>query len=181
MFSTSLLRLAWGCAALTAMAGCAMPSDDAKHLAAENTRSPTAEVAAPPSQNESKDRNESKETVKSETTAGTVKLPAYEVRESAISDFGISVRTNFEVKWAGKIEWMRVSAVSASSSAAHAGLAPGDQILAIDGQLITEMDKATMLDALFQRKKGDSCRLLILGQNDSLPRFVTLIANRAGS
>jgi S1-C subfamily serine protease len=107
-----------------------------------------------------------------------VTLAAYEVRESAISDFGMSVKTNFEVKWGGNVEWMTVTAVAAGSSASRAGIAAGDRILAIDRRKISEMDRDDMLDALFQRKKGDRSRLLVLRPREGLPRFVSLIANR---
>jgi membrane-associated protease RseP (regulator of RpoE activity) len=107
-----------------------------------------------------------------------VALEAYEVRESAFSDFGMSVKTNFEVKWGGNVEWMTVTAVAPASSASRAGIAAGDRILAIDGRKISEMDRDAMLAALFQRKKGDRSRLLVLGPREGLPRFVSLIANR---
>ena len=100
------------------------------------------------------------------------------MRESAFSDFGMSVRTNLEVKGGGRIEWMVVTRVAADSSAARRGIAPGDQILAIDGRKITEMDRDAMLEALFQRKKGDRSRLLLLGHREALPRFLDLVANR---
>jgi membrane-associated protease RseP (regulator of RpoE activity) len=107
-------------------------------------------------------------------------LAAYEVRESAFSDFGMSVKTNLEVSWGGAVEWMFVTRVAAGSSASNVGLAPGDRILAIDGRTVSEMDREAMLAALFQRKKGDQSRLLVLGQREALPRFVTLVANRPG-
>ena len=108
----------------------------------------------------------------------TSTLAAYEVRESAFSDFGMSVKTNFEVKWGGNIEWMVVTGVAAGSSASRMKIALGDRILAIDGRKITEMDRDAMLDALFQRKKGDRSRLLVLGHREALPRFLIVIANR---
>ncbi len=108
-------------------------------------------------------------------------LPAYEVRESAFSDFGMSVKTNFEVKWGGNIEWMVVTDVAADSSAARVGIRTGDRILAIDERLVTAMDRDAMLDSLFQRKKGDPARLLVLGLKQALPRFVTVVASRPAS
>jgi S1-C subfamily serine protease len=107
-------------------------------------------------------------------------LQAYEVRESAFSDFGMSVKTNFDVKWGGTVEWMLVTAVAAGSSAARTGIVAGDRIMAIDGRRVTELDRDAMLDLLFQRKKGDTSRLLVFGQKDAFPRFVTLAASRPG-
>ncbi len=111
-------------------------------------------------------------------TPAPAKLAAYEVRESAFSDFGMSVKTNFEVKWGGGIEWMLVTGVDPGSSASRTGITLGDRILAIDGRQIKDMDRDTMLDRLFQRKKGERSRLLVLGQREALPRFVVLVANR---
>jgi membrane-associated protease RseP (regulator of RpoE activity) len=105
-------------------------------------------------------------------------LATFEVRDSAISDFGMSLRTNLEVKWGDFVTWMRVTAIDPGSSADAAGLHPGDRILAIDGTEITKLDRDAMLAALFYRKKGDRIRVLTLGVGQPLPRFVTLRANR---
>ena len=90
----------------------------------------------------------------------------------------MSVQTNAEVSWAGPVDWMRISAVDPGSAAARANLLPGDRILAIDGILITKLEKTQMLDLLFHRRPGASSRMLILGQHGPLPRFVTLVARR---
>jgi predicted metalloprotease with PDZ domain len=108
-------------------------------------------------------------------------LEAYEVKESAFSDFGMSVKTNFDVKWGGTVEWMLVTAVAAGSSAARMGIVAGDRIMAIDGRRVTDLDRDAMLDLLFQRKKGDTSRLLVFGQKDAFPRFVILAASRPGA
>lgn len=113
--------------------------------------------------------------------AERVALKAYEVREAAFSDFGMSVKTNFEVQWGGKVEWMSVNAVADGSSAARGGLGLGDQILAIDGQLVAGMEREAMLTRFFQRRTGESSRLLVLGHRQAMPRFVTLVAKRPGS
>jgi C-terminal processing protease CtpA/Prc len=105
-------------------------------------------------------------------------MAAYEVRESAFTDFGMSVRTNFEVKWGGDIEWMRVSAVAAGSSAARQGLVPGDRIMAIDGEPVTKLGRDSMIEKLFLRETGDRVEILVLGPAKALPRFVILTANR---
>jgi hypothetical protein len=111
-------------------------------------------------------------------TAPAEVLPAFEVRDSAISDFGMSLRTNLEVKWGDFVTWMRVTAIDPGSSADAAGLHPGDRILAIDDTEVTKLDRDAMLAALFYRKKGDRIRVLTLGVGQPLPRFVTLRANR---
>jgi len=113
--------------------------------------------------------------------AEPLKLAAYEVRESVFCDFGMSVKTNFEVKWGGSIEWMLVSGVDAGRSAARLDLRAGDRILAIDSRVIADLDRDAMLAAVFQRIKGDRAQLLVLGVRQALPRFVTLTADRAGS
>lgn len=105
-------------------------------------------------------------------------LDAYEVRESAFSDFGMSVKTNFEVQWGGRVAWMLVSGVVAGSSAAQQRLAPGDKIMAIDGQLITDLERDAMLALFFQRKPGERARVLVLSRGDALPRFTNLVASR---
>lgn len=111
--------------------------------------------------------------------SGEIAIPfnAYEVRESAFSDFGMSLKTNLEVRLSGAIQWMVVSAVDEGSSAARMEIRTGDRIMAIDGRLITEIDRDTMLELFFQRKKGQSSRLLVLGPKEALPRFVTLVAS----
>jgi predicted metalloprotease with PDZ domain len=105
-------------------------------------------------------------------------LPAYAVRESAFTDFGMSVKTNLAVKWGDGVEWMEVSGVVRESSAAKQHLQAGDRILAIDGQLITKFGRDSMLDALFQRKAGDRVELLVMSAGQALPRYVTLTAER---
>lgn len=114
--------------------------------------------------------------LESETPAQ--KMEAYEVRASAFSDFGMSVKTNFAVQWGGQVEWMLVTGVEPSSSAARAGLAAGDKIMAIDGVAVTAMERDVMLAALFRRKRGERARILILARGEALPRFVQLTASR---
>ncbi len=105
-------------------------------------------------------------------------LPAYAVRETAFSDFGMSVKTNFDVQWGGRVAWMVVTAIDAGSSAARQRLGVGDRILALDGRQITTFDRDAMLAALFHRKQGETSRLLVLGPKEALPRFVVLVAHR---
>ena len=123
----------------------------------------------------SSDKPEKKRVPKDQTNAIT--LPAFEVRESAFCDFGVSVKTNVEVKWGGAIEWMQVSGVEPGSLAAARNLRVGDQVLAIDKRPVTELDRDSMLEVLFQREKGDRSQLLILAVGEALPRFVTLVSN----
>src|SRR5581483_10508364 len=89
-------------------------------------------------------------------------LPAFEVREAAFTDFGMSVRTNLSVKWGEPVAWMRVGAVQPLSSAAAARLGAGDRILALDGHLVTGLGRAAMLAALFERHRGDRLQALVL-------------------
>ncbi len=110
--------------------------------------------------------------------SATTVLPAYAVRETAFSDFGMSVKTNFDVQWGGHVAWMVVTAIEAGSSAARQRLGVGDRILAIDGRQVTAFDRDAMLAALFHRKQGETSRLLVLGPKEALPRFVTLAARR---
>ncbi len=114
---------------------------------------------------------------RSHEASAPVTLAAFEVKEAAFSDFGMSVKTNLEVQWGGAIEWMQVSAVATASSAAKAGLVAGDRILAIDGRTIGEMHRDGMLGALFGREKGEASRMLVLSRNEGLPRFIRLVAN----
>ncbi len=107
-----------------------------------------------------------------------VALRAYEVRELAFIDFGMPVKINFEVQWGGRIEWMSVGAVVGLSAADLAGLALGDRIMVIVGQLAMGMERDVMLGLFFQRKKGERSRLLVLGRRQAMPGFVNLIANR---
>jgi predicted metalloprotease with PDZ domain len=161
--------------AISALTGCATREQSALgKLAASTDRS----VAA--SQRPQEPKGTSGQGRNMENQAEPQKLAAYEVRELAFCDFGMSVKTNFEVKWGGRIEWMQVSGVDAGSSAARLDLRVGDKILAIDGRLISELERDAMLEALFQRKKGDRSQFLVLGVRQALPRFVTLVANRAG-
>lgn len=159
----------------TVIVGCTTAPRTIFPASAVENRPPAARQSSPSrsaAQSEAQDPN-----VQSIPTT----LQAYEVRESAFSDFGMSVKTNFEVKWGGTVEWMLVTAVAAGSSASRMGIVAGDRIMAIDGRRVTDLDRDAMLDLLFQRKKGDTSRLLVFGQKDAFPRFVTLAASRPGA
>lgn len=108
-----------------------------------------------------------------------IHLPRFEVREngSKISDFGISVVTNFGVLFGGKIKWMRVGTVVPGSSAAALGLATDDQIALIDEKKVTELTRSQMLHTFFHRKVGDRAKLLIRDSRTKLWRAVELKAN----
>lgn len=94
---------------------------------------------------------------------GIVQLPRFEVRESTakISDFGMSVVTNFGVLFGSKIAWMRVGTVLPGSPAALAGLDSDDQIVLIDDLKVSDLDRQQMLHTFFQREPGARVRLLV--------------------
>ncbi len=110
--------------------------------------------------------------------APVVTLPAFHAHEWAISDFGMSVKTNFEVAHGGSVEWIEISAIEPRGPAKSAGLAVGDRILAIDRELVTKLGREGLLDALFKRKSGDHIRILITNRREALPRFVEVVARR---
>lgn len=100
------------------------------------------------------------------------------MQEGAFSDFGMSVKTNFEVVTGGNVQWMEVSALAPGGSAAARGLVAGDRIRALDAVAVTTLNQTAMLEALFQRKKGEQMRVLVMAQGDVFPRFVVLVASR---
>lgn len=109
------------------------------------------------------------------TEAEIVELPKFTVTKQGFRNFGFSVVTNVEVRLDGPIEWMQVGVVLPGSPAARSGLATGMQVLAIDGVIVTEMDRPQMLSALFERSSGEQIRLLVFTSRQSaLPRFITL-------
>ena len=144
--------------------------------AASRRVSPEAAVAGIPIEAAAAGRAE--QSAKPANGAGAVAMNAYEVREAAFSDFGMSVKTNFDVQWGGQVEWMIVTGVARGSSAARVKVGVGDRILAIDGRLVATMDREAMLERLFQRKQGDVSRVLVLSRDEPFPRMVTLIAAR---
>jgi membrane-associated protease RseP (regulator of RpoE activity) len=159
---------------IIALAGCASKTPFATRPPGDPTLQQSSPAAPAPSPDETSSGP------RSPTGNDPVTLPAFEVNASALSDFGMSVQTNIEVSWDGPVDWMRVSAVAAESSAARANLRPGDRILAIDGQLTAKMDRTRMFERLFDRQPGARTRLLILGLQDPLPRFITLVARPPG-
>lgn len=116
--------------------------------------------------------------VKMEPSGEPIRLPVYRVQEGAFSDFGMAVKTNFEVASGGAVQWMEVSGLEPGGSAAARGLAVGDRILALDTVAVTALSKAGMLEALFQRQKGERMRVLVMARRDAFPRFVVLVAGR---
>lgn len=108
-----------------------------------------------------------------------IHLPRFEVREngSKISDFGMSVVTNFGVLFGGKIKWMRVGTVVPGSSAAALGLATDDQIALINEKKVTALTRSQMLHTFFHRKVGDRVKLLVRDDRTKLWRAVELKAN----
>jgi hypothetical protein len=112
---------------------------------------------------------------------GEVKhLAPFVVKETKISDFGLSIVTNFGVIWGGKIEWMRVGKVVPGSAAALAQLNPDDEIALIDGQPRSGMSRETMLRIFFQRKMGDIVSLELRDSRTHRLRLVVLKVNRQG-
>jgi PDZ domain len=105
-----------------------------------------------------------------------IPLPKFEVHEKGFTDFGISIVTNFGVVQGKAIEWIRVGTVSPGSSAASLGLETDDEILAIDGRLLSKMTRGEMLHVFFERESGDELKLLVMGTKMALPRFVVLKA-----
>jgi len=109
------------------------------------------------------------------TEGDIVTFPKFVVTAEGFANFGLSVVTNPEVRHGGMIKWMRVGVVIPDSIAARSGLYTGDQILAIDGVPVTDLNRDAMLDALFQRSSGDRLRLAVLARRHGhLPLFVTL-------
>ncbi len=114
-----------------------------------------------------------------DTRPGTpTPLPVFKVQEWAFADFGLSVKTNFEVAVGEHVQWMEVTSTEPNSSARNAGLLPGERILAINSQQVTGLTKSGLEEYLFRRKKGEQVRLLVLGSRHGLPRFVSLVAAR---
>jgi len=109
------------------------------------------------------------------TEGDIVELPKFVVTQKAFLNFGLSVVTNAEVKQGGKIEWVRVGLIIPGSLADQINLMPWDQILAIDRVMVTELDRETLLQLLFQKSAGERLTLLIMSRrNGLLPIFVTL-------
>ena len=108
-----------------------------------------------------------------------VLLPRFEVRESGarITDFGMSIVTNFAVLFGGKIAWMRVGTVVPGSSAALLGLAKDDRIALIDGTKITDVSRSQMLHIFFHRKSGEKVKLLVCDERTKRWHLVELSAS----
>lgn len=103
-------------------------------------------------------------------------LSPFFVRETRISDFGLSIVTNFGVVWGGQIKWMKVGEVMPGTAAALASLHPGDEIFMIDGQPRSGMSRDTMLKIFFQRQSGE---LVSLEVRDVRTRLLRLVRLRA--
>ncbi len=108
-----------------------------------------------------------------------VRLPGFEVRETRLTDFGMSIRTNAEVAKGGKIRWMRVGQVVTGSAAHKARLAPDNRILSINGKSVAELARTAMLDTFFARSREDRVTLVVL-DGRAYPRVVVLAANARG-
>jgi S1-C subfamily serine protease len=99
-------------------------------------------------------------------------------QDDAATDFGLTVLTNRGVRQGGAIKWIVIGAVAPRSHAELAGLAIGDEIMAVDGQVLEALEGDVMLRGLFGRRMGDRIRLLVYKPSQTLPYFVDLIAGR---
>ncbi len=111
-------------------------------------------------------------------TSEVVSLPRFEVREKSVTDFGMSVVTNFGVLFGRKIAWMRVGTVVPGSSASLAGLKTDDVILALDEHPVNEIGRAAMLETFFNRPFGARVKLLV---RDTHPRRYRMVELTAGA
>lgn len=109
-----------------------------------------------------------------------VQLPRFEVREKkGLSDFGMSVVTNFGVLWGGKIKWLRVGVVAPGSPAALAGLNTDDEIFRIDDEIVAQLRRAAMLRYFFGRPPEARIRLLVRSAQTRQLRWIELRSLRA--
>ena len=108
-----------------------------------------------------------------------VHLPRFEVHagRASITDFGMSVVTNFGVLFDGPVKWMRIGIVVAGSSADSLGLAKDDQIALIDRQKVTDYSRSQMLQTFFHRKPGERVALVVREARTKRWRLVELRAN----
>jgi len=107
-------------------------------------------------------------------------LAPFVVKETKVSDFGMSIVTNFGVIWGGEIKWMRVGKVVPGSAAALAHLNPDDEIAMIDAQPRSGMSRGTMLAIFFRRKIGDTVSLELRDSQTHRLRLVVLKVNGRG-
>lgn len=109
-------------------------------------------------------------------TEGEVfQLPKFVIKERRFLDLGFSLVTNREVLRGGAIQWAQVGVVLPGSLAARHNLSTGMQILAVDGVLITDMDRDRLIRMVFERQPGERIRLLVLSrQFGLLPVFVSI-------
>src|SRR5688500_11750156 len=91
---------------MSSLAGCA--TVEKNQSAPDGKRESSLSSASPPSQKISSAESKSGKAPVPQNSGELFKLPSYEVRESAFSDFGMSVRTNLEVKFGAHVEWMLV-------------------------------------------------------------------------
>jgi len=98
--------------------------------------------------------------------------------EDGLTDFGLTVVTNKGVRQGGPIKWIVIAGIAPRSHAEMAGLAVGDEIMAVDGVLLEELPRDGLLRGLFGRQAGERIRLLVYKPTQTLPYFVELIAGR---
>jgi len=95
-----------------------------------------------------------------------------------LTDFGLSLVTNKGVRQGAPIQWIVITEIAPRSHAEMVDLMRGDEIMAVDGVMLAELPRDTMLRGLFGRQAGDRIRLLVYKPTQTLPYFVELIAGR---
>ncbi len=98
--------------------------------------------------------------------------------DNTSTDFGLTLVTNKGVRQGAPIKWVVIGDIAPRSHAEMAGLMMGDEIMAVDGVLLEELQRDVLLQGLFGRQSGDRIRLLVYKPTQTLPYFVELIAGR---
>ena len=98
--------------------------------------------------------------------------------EETLTDFGLTVLTNKGVRQGGPIQWIVIGEVAPRSHAEMVGLVMGDELMAVDGVLLEELNHDGLVRRLFNRQAGERIRLLVYKPTQMLPYFVELIAGR---
>jgi hypothetical protein len=109
---------------------------------------------------------------------GVVLLPAFQVREPGLTDFGMSLLTNPEVAAGKKVMWIIVGDVVPRSAASTAGLRPGDKIIRVDRELVSKLSRAEMLSTFFGRMVGDRVQLEVADPLTQKHRVVDVECNQ---
>lgn len=107
----------------------------------------------------------------------TVEMPAFRVKDDAICSFGISIRALTD-RTTKKVVRLFISNVAPHSEAEKAEMKPGDEITALDGRTITQIDSdgkpgGELFRLLVNREPGEKIHLDYVTQEK---RDVTLRA-----